>query len=372
VLPRKTSGGQETEAPVQVSAWSQMPFAERQTWLGGCTAFGGHALFTPSQVSATSQTSEAERQVTLVEATASAGQFTFEPSQTSCTSQIPEAVRQTKPDGRFVSEGQLAVPPGHVSATSHAPAEERQTVPNWKPSPGQAAAEPVQLSALSHTPAELRHTVVAGLNASAGQAPADPLHVSALSQTPADDRQTAPEVRNVQFALQHDAVVPFPEPSSHCSPNDESTVPLPQRLSSWTETQWPSGACGRLFGLPAPYVPAVWLPNVAGNPMRSAASSPPLKKLHPLVADALQVKRRVCDFATPLLVPVMTAFADRSKFESVLPVEFTLPGSVRLSVPDASVPPVWVPVTGLMSTWAESPSSTVVKAPLTLVEMFRR
>jgi hypothetical protein len=66
VLPRKTSGGQETEAPVQVSAWSQMPFAERQTWLGGCTAFGGHALFTPSQVSATSQTPAALRQTAVL------------------------------------------------------------------------------------------------------------------------------------------------------------------------------------------------------------------------------------------------------------------------------------------------------------------
>jgi hypothetical protein len=96
-------------------------------------------------------------------------------------------------------------------------------------------------------------------------------------------------------------------------------------------------------------VPAVWFPNSAGRPRRSAASSPPLKKLHPLVADALQVNRIVCDLAMPLLVPVICALEDRSKLESTLPVPLTLPGSLRLSeLGTTSVPPVCVPVTAVM------------------------
>jgi hypothetical protein len=73
-----------------------------------------------------------------------------------------------------------------------------------------------------------------------------------------------------------------------------------------------------------------------------------------------------------LLLPVMAAARVMSKPWSMLPPVLTLPGSGIERVPDSIVPPVWVPLIPVMSTEPLSPSSTTVKAPLTLVEMFSR
>src|SRR5262249_2307162 len=155
---------------------------------------------------------------------------------------------------------------------------------------------------------------------------------------PDTERHTVPELCSVQLLLQHEPGWPLFAPSSQVSPKEASMVPLPHRLSRETLTQWPSGACGRLPGLPEPYVPADWFPKVAGRPRRRGASSPPLKKLHPLVASADQVKRSECALATPLLVPVIVAVDVRSKPVSALPVPERLPGSLSERLPPSKVP----------------------------------
>ena len=134
---------------------------------------------------------------------ASAGQAAVDPVQFSATSHSPPADRQTVADDTKASAGHAALLPGQVSCTSHTPADERHTVPVWKLSAGHAAAEPVQFSALSHTPADDRQTTLDDWNASAGQLALDPLQVSCWSQTPADERHTVPLVANWQLDVQH-------------------------------------------------------------------------------------------------------------------------------------------------------------------------
>jgi hypothetical protein len=71
--------------------------------------------------------------------------------------------------------------------------------------------------------------VQAGLT-SVGQLSPLPVHVSAMSQAPALTRQTWPPDRNWQLEVQHDVLVPFAAPRSHCSPL--SRAPLPQATVS--------------------------------------------------------------------------------------------------------------------------------------------
>ena len=83
-----------------------------------------------------------------------------EPVQLSATSHTPLAERQTVLVGRKVLLGQLPDEPVQFSAASHTPAAERQTVLEGRNVfDGQALAEPVQVSALSHTPDAERQTV---------------------------------------------------------------------------------------------------------------------------------------------------------------------------------------------------------------------
>jgi hypothetical protein len=59
----------------------------------------------------------------------SLGQVVSTPLQFSATSQSPAAERQTTNAPATLSPGQAVLAPSHVSATSHAPFAERQTVP---------------------------------------------------------------------------------------------------------------------------------------------------------------------------------------------------------------------------------------------------
>ena len=63
--------------------------------LSGRTMSGGHAAERPVQTSATSQVPAAERQVVPTGSRASAGQVSLTPSQLSATSHVPAAARQT-------------------------------------------------------------------------------------------------------------------------------------------------------------------------------------------------------------------------------------------------------------------------------------
>ena len=82
----------------------------------------------------------------------------------------------------------------------------------------------------------------------------------------------------------------------------------------------------------------------------------------------LQVKPSVWVMGEPLLTPVMVA--DAVWLMAVLPLVLLLrdPGSASPRLPDASVPPVYVPVTAVVSETAEPfPSLTSVIAPMRLV-----
>src|SRR4029079_5497364 len=83
-----------------------------------------------------------------------------EPVQSSATSQPPPAERQTVADDTKPSVGHALLAPSHASATSQIPADEPHTEPELPfASAGHAAAEPVQFSATSQTPPAERQTV---------------------------------------------------------------------------------------------------------------------------------------------------------------------------------------------------------------------
>jgi hypothetical protein len=112
----------------------------------GLKPFAGQAVDVPLQVSATSQNPLAERQTVPADATVSAGHALLDPSQLSATSHAPAAERQTAV--LFWSFGQLAPDPVQFSARSQTPADARHwVVAGLKASAGQAAFTPSQLSA---------------------------------------------------------------------------------------------------------------------------------------------------------------------------------------------------------------------------------
>jgi hypothetical protein len=122
----------------------------------------------------------------------SAGQAPAVPVQLSATSHSPAAERQTLVDGRRMSAGHTGLTPVQFSAGSQMPVDGRQgTVEGAKASAGHAALEPVQFSATSQPPAAGRHVVVDATNLqfASQQSPAVPLlgpssHCSAPSMAP--------------------------------------------------------------------------------------------------------------------------------------------------------------------------------------------
>jgi len=66
---------------------------------------------------------------------ASGGQSGLVPVQVSATSQSPEAERHSVPDGAYPSGGQSGLVPVHDSSTSHGPFDERQGVPKGRSVP---------------------------------------------------------------------------------------------------------------------------------------------------------------------------------------------------------------------------------------------
>jgi hypothetical protein len=78
---------------------------------------------------------------------ASAGQLALPPVQDSARSHAPAAERQTVPLGENESAGQVRLTPLQLSAMSHAPAADRQTVPDGAAPPGQVELAPLHVDA---------------------------------------------------------------------------------------------------------------------------------------------------------------------------------------------------------------------------------
>src|SRR6185369_15421557 len=111
-----------------------------------------HPLFDPSHRSSVHGLPSSVHEVPLA-FFASAGHVALEPVQVSATSHSPEADRQVVLDDLNASVGQALLLPSHVSATSQSPAVDRHTIPAGSfASAGHAAAAPVQKSALSQAP----------------------------------------------------------------------------------------------------------------------------------------------------------------------------------------------------------------------------
>jgi hypothetical protein len=89
----KPSAGHAADVPVQLSATSHTPAAERHTVVDGANVSAGHAMLTPSHASATSHTSVALRQtvpeVATVHATVQQSLPAIAGSQASPGSRIP-------------------------------------------------------------------------------------------------------------------------------------------------------------------------------------------------------------------------------------------------------------------------------------------
>ena len=91
-------------------------------------------------------------------------------------------------------------------------------------------------------------------------------------------------------------------------------------------------------------------------PSRTAASHALLRVM------PLQVKVSVWVFATPLLTPSMRAVAVWLMVTDwSVPAFMITPGSGRPRLPDVSVPPVWLPVTALMSACALQPEESAIR-----------
>jgi hypothetical protein len=89
-------------------------------------------LLTPSHASGASHASIGARHSLVF--FPSAGHGADEPEHVSAWSQMPAAERQTNVDGWNASAGQFALEPVHVSTTSHGPADARHWVNaglNW-------------------------------------------------------------------------------------------------------------------------------------------------------------------------------------------------------------------------------------------------
>jgi len=215
--------GQVVDVPVQVSATSQTPADERHTvpaLPAGCwqTALdplqlsvvqtfpssvqavpfvfivsAGHAAAAPVQFSATSHSPAADRHEVVEGANASVGQAVDVPVQVSATSQIPAAARQTVPAFPAAC-WQVALDPLQLSVVHTLPSSVQAVPFAFIVSAGHAACVPVQFSATSHSPAADRQEVVEGAKASVGQVRAVPLQVSVTSHVPADARHVVPLV----------------------------------------------------------------------------------------------------------------------------------------------------------------------------------
>ena len=115
----------------------------------------------PVQVSAVSQTPSAERQVTLEATNTSDRQVLDVPLQDSAVSQMPLEARQVSVVLAFRSVGQVLDDPVQNSATSHTPLLERHSVVlGALASPGQDAEVPVQVSAASQLLTAARQVVL--------------------------------------------------------------------------------------------------------------------------------------------------------------------------------------------------------------------
>ena len=126
-LVLKLSAGQLVDVPVQLSARSHSPAAPRQT-VPALPAGCWQATFAPSHWSLVQTFPSSVQAVPLV-FLASAGQVAEEPVQLSARSHSPAAERQTVEAARNPSAGHVVVVPVQVSATSQVPADARHTVP---------------------------------------------------------------------------------------------------------------------------------------------------------------------------------------------------------------------------------------------------
>ena len=105
------------------------------------------------------------------------------------------------------------------------------------------------------------------------------------------------------------------------------------------------------------------------SPWRTAASHELLR------TDPFHVNVSVCALVTPLLVPLICPVALWLKGTSAslppLPIE---PASVRLSVPDVSVPPVWLPVVAPVSALPSQPEASEMRlrSPVRRESMVRK
>ena len=177
--------------PVQLSASSHSPAAERQMVLEDEKPSAGHVELVPVHVSATSHSLTAARH-TVPALPAGCWHATLVPSHWSFVQGLPSLVHAV-PAAFFASAGQLGPVLVQFSARSHSSAAARQTVAaEAKPSAGQLFVTPSQLSATSQTSVAGRQTVPAGVFASAGQVVLVPEQVSCGSQTPPEARQTTP------------------------------------------------------------------------------------------------------------------------------------------------------------------------------------
>jgi hypothetical protein len=247
-----TSAGQDVLDPVQVSCGSHTPVEARQV-VPALPAGCWQAALEPSHWSRVQGLLSSVHAVPLGLMT-SAGQDVLEPVQVSCGSHTPVEARQIVPPfpagcwqvpleplhwsrvqgllslvhvvplGLMTSVGQVVLEPVQVSCGSHSPVEARQVVPAFPAGCWQAALEPLHWSRVQGL-LSLVHVVPLGLNRSAGQLPLEPVQVSCGSHSPAEVRQTWPDDLNVHVEVQHEPVVPFAAPSSHCSP--ARATPLP-------------------------------------------------------------------------------------------------------------------------------------------------
>jgi hypothetical protein len=209
---RNPFAGQEALEPVQASATSQVPDAERHSVPAGVNAFAGQDVLEPVQNSASSQAPAAGRQTVVLGAGGATHPWTA--SQVLAVQALPssgqvsgvpawhapvEGLHVSAPLQAFPSPqttgGPLAHwPPWHVSAVVH-PLPSLHVVPSGCAVSTHAAEAPVQVSAASQAPEAARHGVPAAANPSEGHRVPEPVHVSATSQAPAAPRQTKPAGR---------------------------------------------------------------------------------------------------------------------------------------------------------------------------------
>src|SRR6185369_1545040 len=170
------SAGQPAAVPVQVSVGSQaLSIDGRQTMVVSRNASAGHVAEAPVQLSAASQIPPDARQTVSVETNASVGHAASLPLQLSEMSHTPAVLRHSVVDGSSTSDGHAASDPVQLSGVSQTPADTRHACEDaTNPSLGHPADVPLQLSLASQTPAGSRQTLVDATNASLGQSYAEP------------------------------------------------------------------------------------------------------------------------------------------------------------------------------------------------------